>query len=72
MLTLAAITLRVLRFISSIHAALGTRTAQGEMAWAVSLNPFPTSPCRRTALSAGAASRDTSRPGRLKTLSCRR
>jgi len=35
------IVFHVLGFISSIHAVMGTRTAQGAVAWVVSLNTFP-------------------------------
>ena len=31
----------VLGFTSSIHAVMSTRTSQGAIAWAVSLNTFP-------------------------------
>ena len=31
----------ILGAISSIHAIMSTRTAQGAVAWAVSLNTFP-------------------------------
>ena len=31
----------VVGFVSSIDAVMGTRTAQGAIAWAVSLNTFP-------------------------------
>jgi len=31
----------VLGFLSSINAVMSTRTAQGAVAWAVSLNTFP-------------------------------
>ena len=31
----------LLGFVSSIHAVMGTRTSQGAIAWAVSLNAFP-------------------------------
>jgi cardiolipin synthase A/B len=40
-LTVIILTAHVLGFISSIHAVMGTRTAQGAIAWAVSLNTFP-------------------------------
>jgi len=41
MLAAAILILHVLGFISSIHAVMSTRTAQGAIAWAVSLNTFP-------------------------------
>ncbi len=41
MLTLFFSTLHVVGFISSIHAIMGTRTAQGTIAWALSLNLLP-------------------------------
>lgn len=41
MLALAAITFHVLGLLSSIHAVMSTRTPQGAIAWAVSLNTFP-------------------------------
>ena len=31
----------VMGFVSSIHAVMSTRTSQGAIAWAVSLNTFP-------------------------------
>lgn len=36
-----AVAFHVVGFISSIHAVMGTRTPQGAIAWAVSLNTFP-------------------------------
>jgi cardiolipin synthase len=38
---LAVIVFHVLGLISSIHAVMSTRTPQGAIAWAVSLNTFP-------------------------------
>jgi len=41
MLVLAVVGFHVLGFVSSIHAVMSTRTPQGAIAWAVSLNTFP-------------------------------
>lgn len=41
MLALVAITFHVLGLLSSIHAVMSTRTPQGAIAWAISLNTFP-------------------------------
>jgi len=35
------VTMHVVGFLSSIHAVMSTRTSQGAIAWAVSLNTFP-------------------------------
>jgi len=40
-LVVAVITFHVLGFLSSINAIMSTRTPQGAIAWAVSLNTFP-------------------------------
>ena len=40
-LVIAVITFHVLGFLSSINAIMSTRTPQGAIAWAVSLNTFP-------------------------------
>ena len=40
-LTAVVVTFHTLGFISSIHAVMSTRTSQGAIAWAVSLNTFP-------------------------------
>jgi cardiolipin synthase len=40
-LGLTVLLLHILGFLSSIHAIMGTRTSQGAIAWAVSLNTFP-------------------------------
>jgi cardiolipin synthase len=39
--TIAIVVLHVLGFLSSIHSIMSTRTSQGAIAWAVSLNTFP-------------------------------
>ena len=41
MIVLAVVVFHVLGFLSSIHAIMSTRTEQGAVAWAVSLNTFP-------------------------------
>lgn len=41
MLLLAAIAFHFLGLLSSIHAVMSTRTPQGAIAWAASLNTFP-------------------------------
>ena len=40
-ITVTLIVFHVLGFLSSIHAVMSTRTSQGAIAWAVSLNTFP-------------------------------
>lgn len=41
LVSITVIVFHVLGFISSIHAVMSTRTSQGAIAWAVSLNTFP-------------------------------
>ena len=41
MITAVVVLFHVLGFASSIHAVMSTRTSQGAIAWAVSLNTFP-------------------------------
>jgi cardiolipin synthase len=41
MITAVLIVFHVVGFLSSIHAVMSTRTSQGAIAWAVSLNTFP-------------------------------
>jgi cardiolipin synthase len=41
MIVAIVVVFHVLGFLSSIHAIMGTRTEQGAIAWAVSLNTFP-------------------------------
>jgi cardiolipin synthase A/B len=41
MIVFVIILFHILGVISSIHAIMSTRTAQGAIAWAVSLNTFP-------------------------------
>ena len=41
MIAVLVVLFHVVGFVSSIHAVMSTRTAQGAIAWAVSLNTFP-------------------------------
>ena len=41
MIVFVIVLFHILGLISSIHAIMSTRTAQGAIAWAVSLNTFP-------------------------------
>jgi len=41
MFALVILVFHVLGFLSSVHAVMSTRTSQGAIAWAVSLNAFP-------------------------------
>jgi len=50
MTALVVLGFHLLGIASSIHAVMNTRTEQGAIAWAVSLNTFPTWPCRPTVL----------------------
>ena len=40
-ITATLIVFHVVGFLSSVHAVMSTRTPQGAIAWAVSLNTFP-------------------------------